>query len=735
MGEAPFLNFFRSKPARSDGSAPEQGAGGFDREQKLAIVEELERSGAGWFWATDAEGRATYLSPSLVEAMRVPEAELIGQPMQTLFSATGIDGDARSLGLKLGTRKAFSDLPVTPSLPASTLVLRFTGRPLTDDEGGFLGFRGSATDATEEFERKEDANRLAKFDPLTGLSNRARMERTLEGTLTAFRGAKRSCALLLIDLDRFKQVNDTLGHPAGDQLLKQVAKRLTSAAGQGAEVGRLGGDEFQVFVPDLDDRGKLGELARKIITMISQPYSLKEGRCSIGASAGIAIAPYDGVEPEELTRAADLALYAAKDGGRGQFRFYGAELEHDAVLRKRMEADLAVAIAETHFALEYQPIVRVRSSEVVALQAVCYWEDGERGRVEPDTYLPIAEASQQIVQLGNWILTTACKEAAGWPGGLRLLLNIGAVQFNDEGFVDLVSEALRTSGLDPQRLEIEVGEAVFLANAAAAERNVSALFRLGVRLALDQFGTGSVSLSYLRRAPFSSIRIDQAFFQATLSDESGDLAMIRAIVELAKVLQLDTVAGGVQSPGSLEELRALGVDLVQGFVFAQPMPAEELEGFLADGNRTLEPSAEGAQRAGRRTVFRRVGVIHENHYYEVTLRNLSRTGALIEGLKDVPVGSQFVLDFGQGQLAVATVRRTDDDTQGLEFETPLVDDGAGGLCTRHRVSPYELAAVGAPLSALPPGRYSGVGDLPEAGPAYPRFKLSNRAPRRSGEPG
>ena len=468
--------------------------------------------------------------------------------------------------------------------------------------------------------------------------------------------------------------------------------------------------------------------------MLSQPYSVEEGRCSIGTSVGIAIAPYDGVAQEELTRAADMALYAAKNGGRGQFRFYGADLEENALLRKRMEDDLAQAIEQGSFALEYQPIVALNDNSVVALQANYAWDDAERGRVPSDTFLPVADGSRLIVPIGEWGMRKACEDALTWPASLRLVFNISPVQLFDKNFLANVAETLEATGIEPHRLEIELNEAVFLADHAEAEKAISALFKMGVRLALDQFGTGYVSLNYLRRAPFNTIKIGRSFFESTIADELGDLEMVQAIAELAKVLRMETIASGVESVDLLAALAKRGIGHAQGFVYSEPLPIDRMLEQFASHDWRLQPLKDAAQRAGRRTVFRRIGVIHEDHYYEVTMRNLSRSGAMIEGLEDVPVGTQFVLDFGQGQLAVAVVVRTDDDVQGLEFESWLVDDGAGGLCTRHRVSPYALASAGAPLSALPAGKYSGLADNAAPTASFAQFKLSAQAPRQGSGP-
>ncbi len=727
----PFLTRMRGRRSGlSDPASPPPSANAapLSREDKLAIIEDLEERGLAWFWATDAQGHVTYLSPRIAASAGVAVDDLIGRPLTAVLTPVGQGGEAPSLALKLAARKSFAGFTVQVGEGGRTLVLRLSGRPVSDAAGAFLGFRGSGINVTDAFLGEQEAARQARSDALTGLANRYRMEQVIDATLLAFGASRRACALMMLDLDRFKHVNDTLGHAAGDKLLVEVARRIESVVGSRGEIGRLGGDEFQVLLPDLDDRGQLGDLARKIITMLSQPFALEEGRCSIGTSVGIAIAPYDGVGRDELTRAADLALYAAKHNGRGQFRFYAVDLEAEDRLRRQMEEDLAAAIEAGHIRVEYQPVVALADNRVCALQLQYVWHDPERGRVSADTFMPVAEASRLVTRIGRDGLRQACRDAAQWPAGLRLVVPVSPVQFTDRQFLDDVEAALDESGLDPQRLQIEVGEDLYRNDHDEVERIVSALFRRGVRLSLDQFGSGYVSLSYLRRAPFCTIKLGQSFFESTITDTLGDLEMVQAIVELAKVLRLETVAAGVGSMALLEALRGRGITHAQGFVFSEALAAEEVAAQLAADDWQLEPVRDGAQRAGRRTVFRRVGLIHQDHYYEVTLRNLSRTGAMIEGLEDVPVGTQFVLDFGGGQLAVATVVRTDGDTQGLEFESALVDDGAGGLCTRHRVSPYALAVAGAPVAALGAGPSLIAGG--EKGGGSPAcFTLSARAPR------
>ena len=632
----------------------------------------------------------------------------MGQPVQSLFILDRDEDDPveRTLPLILSARKTFADLPVKAAKEDVELWWSIAGRPRYDAEGNFRGYYGNGIDVTATRQSHKDASRLAQYDSLTGLANRHRMGKRLNAVLTAYKAAKRSCAIFMLDLDRFKQVNDTLGHPAGDELLKQVAQRLKRVlADKTFEIGRLGGDEFQVILPDIDDRGRLGELAMTVITMLSQPYQIEGSRCVIGASVGIAIAPYDGITSEDLVRSADLALYASKGGGRGQFRFYSSDLHSEAERRRQIEDDLRDALGSGQMRVAYQPIVDTKTDKVVTLEAFARWEHPELGNIPPSVFIPIAEEANLIGPLGDWVLKQACADAAQWPDGVKIAVNVSAAQFANPGFAASVAQALAHTGLPPERLEIELTESVMLGDRRTTEEIFTALKMLGVSLALDDFGTGYSSLSYLQHAPFDKIKIDKSFIQGVTQADSRNSAIISAIVGMAEKLGMITTAEGIEAHDELDAMRRLGVKQIQGFIYASAVSPDVVAEAMSSGEWKIEPHGPSPYRNDRRTVLRKVGLIHEDHRYEAMMRNLSRTGCMVEGLLDVPVGTAFVVDFGEGQLAVAYVRRSAGSMQGLEFEVPLVDDGAGGLCTRHRVSPYTLAQAGMPLQALPPGQY------------------------------
>jgi diguanylate cyclase (GGDEF)-like protein len=678
-----------------------------DMSRRLELLEDFEEAGITWLWATDSEGRLIYISANATEKLGCPIDALLAQPLVALLETDAEDSEnsGRSLAFRLTARTRLSDTPVRFVRDQTMQEERakwwsLSGHPKFDKSGSFLGYRGSARDITVEYERKREDSRLSEFDSLTGLANRHRMGRRLSSVLAAYKAAKRSCALMMLDLDRFKAVNDTMGHPAGDDLLKQVAQRLRTIVGDRGEIGRLGGDEFQIILPDLDDRGKLGELANKLIQMVSQPYPIGDKHAVIGTSVGIAIAPYDGLELAELTSHSDLALYAAKNGGRGQFRFYSADLKSEAEERRLVDEDLRAALANDELELHYQPVVRTEDHIVVGFEALARWEHPERGHVGPDVFIPIAEESNLINELGEWALHRACSDATQWPETVRVAVNVSARQFTNPAFVKIVADALAATGLEPGRLELELTETIFMGDSEETDETFRTLKKLGVRLALDDFGTGYSSLSYLRSAPFDKIKVDRTFVDSCTQKGQNSAKIIAAIIGLSDALGMETTVEGVEAFDQYHLVCAKGARFIQGWIYSRALPLQQILDNIATTNFRIEPAGPARHRSERRSMFRRIGVIHEDHRYEALMRELSKTGASIEGLLGVPLGTGLVLDLGGGQLVVCMVTRSHEGMIAVEFETPLVSDGAGGLCTRHRVSPYALAAAGMPLAAL-----------------------------------
>ena len=678
------------------GASNAEGLRGSEAEEMCDVLESLHLGG---FWSTDAAGRITYLSAPLHKPL-VHEDSVVGKDFLGLFMppAAGIDGQ-RTLPFVFARKGYFEAVIGRSKFSEAETLWSVSGVPATGPDGEFAGFRGHIVDVTSDRQSAEEASQLATTDALTGLYNRRRMADILERTFVAFAPQKRPCSVMLIDLDRFKQVNDTLGHAVGDALLKQVAQRLIMVVGKKERICRLGGDEFQVVMPDVEDRGRLGDLAQRIIAVLSEPYTIEGDRCTIGASVGIAVSPYDGETVDNVVRNADLALYAAKHSGRGRFRFYSNEMLETAEQRRHLEETMHDALVKGEFVLHYQPLVDVSSHRVVGTEALVRWNHPDRGLLSPALFIPIAEESTMICRIGEWIVRKACEDAVQWPGSVRVAVNVSPVQFADPSFPKFVAMALTATGLDPDRLELEITESVFLQESEATATMFKALKSLGVRLVLDDFGTGYSSLSYLQNAPFDKIKIDQSFIRGATSNTNRNRAIITAIVALAEALDMDTIAEGVESFDQLAMVRDLKIGHVQGYLFSKPVPIEMVFENLQAESWTVEPGGPAFQRPERRAMFRTIGVIHEDHYYPVTLRNLSVTGALIEGLIDVPIGTCFMVDFGEGQFELATVKRSRESHQGIHFDRELVSDGNGGLCTRHRFLPHHLSAAGVPRSS------------------------------------
>lgn len=701
--------FSRVNAGLDDGRSAPDAAQRLANARRIELLDSFEAAGLGCFWATDDGGQITYVSETAVRNIGREPQDLLGRPLVEIFAAAGgeqNDGPERPLAFLLGARNTISGLAVRVAGAKHETWWEISGAPHYDAQGQFTGYRGSAKDVTVMRERQQAAETLARYDSLTGLANRHYMEGQLTRTLDAYRNAKRSCALMMVDLDRFKQVNDTLGHQAGDELLKQVAGRIGTVIAKRGTIGRLGGDEFQIILPDIDDRGELGDLGQRIIQMVSQPYSIDGARAIIGCSVGIATAPYDGLDAEALTSAADLALYSAKGGGRGQFRFFASDLKDGAQMKRRIEEDLRDALASGQLDIHYQPIVACADNRMTCVEALLRWHHPERGFVPPSIFVPVAEEMGLIRELGAFVLQRACENAALWPVPLRVAVNVSAAQFARDDFPAQVAALLKQSGLEPARLELEITESVFVGDADRTQRVFEELKALGVRLALDDFGTGYSSLSYLQRAPFDKIKIDRSFVRGATDAGNNNPEILSAIVSLAEALKMETVAEGVETLDELSLVKERGASHVQGYIFSRALTQDAVMTRLSAQMVEFEAKGPTRFRADRRTLFRRIGLIHDDYRYRAVLRNLSKSGAMVEGLMNVPIGTQLVLDLGGGQLAVCVVRRSKNATLGVEFETPLVSDGADGLCTRHRVSPYAIEAAGRPLAALPADAYS-----------------------------
>jgi diguanylate cyclase (GGDEF)-like protein len=443
------------------------------------------------------------------------------------------------------------------------------------------GWVATHEDITERRRAEAKVSYMAHHDALTGLPNRLQFHQHLR---EALKRAKRGepLSVLCLDLDQFKGVNDTLGHPVGDLLLKAVAERLRRCIRDCDVVARLGGDEFAIVQSEAGG-GDTAVLAARVIEAISAPYELDGHQILVGVSIGIAVAPSDGRDPDQLLKHADLALYRAKADGRGTYHFFEPEMDARMQARRALELDLRKAIAKGEFELVYQPLIDMRTNHVSGFEALLRWQHPLRGTIQPADFIPIAEETGLIVPIGEWVLRTACAEAATWPADVRIAVNLSPLQFKSKNLLPAVLSALATAGLSAARLELEITESVLLQD---SETTLALLHRfrdLGIRISMDDFGTGYSSLSYLRKFPFDKIKIDQSFIR-DMSGSDDSLAIVRAVVAMGNSLGMTTTAEGVETPGQLEQLKLEGCTEVQGYLFSAPRPAAEIRRLLAAFN-------------------------------------------------------------------------------------------------------------------------------------------------------
>lgn len=459
-------------------------------------------------------------------------------------------------------------------------ILRVIDHPMSD--GGWVA---TIEDITEIRRAEAEVVRLARHDPLTDLPNRVLFNEKLEEGLNEVeRGEK--IAVLCLDLDHFKDVNDSLGHPVGDELLKAVARRLNDGVRESDTVARLGGDEFAIVQSGIKDVGRdVEQLASRLIEVIGTPFRLNEQEVVVGLSIGISISPDDSADSVELLRNADMALYRAKADGRATYRFFETEMDARAQARRALELDLRAALVKGEFEPYFQPIYNIESNDIVAFEALMRWHHPRRGLVPPMDFIPLAEQTGLIVPLGEWMMRKACEVAATWPQPIRIAVNLSPVQFKSRNLLPAIVNALSSSKLEPQRLELEITEGVLLDNNAANMRTLHAIRDLGVRIAMDDFGTGYCSLSYLRSFPFDKIKIDQSFIREVAKREDST-AIVRAVSSIGKSLSIVTTAEGVETEAELAFVRQEGCSEVQGYLFSHPIPAPEVEKLLAQGKST-----------------------------------------------------------------------------------------------------------------------------------------------------
>ncbi len=544
----------------------------------------LAESSPVGIWQVDTDGRSLYMNPAMCALLEVGGLagvegktydELITPESVTTLHANGwVEG-----------KPSTCEIDIVGQRSGALHTVEISAAPLMTGSGEVSSLLSTVVDITERKKDEETIRHMARHDALTGLPNRTMFQDRLQLALVNADRVGKMAAVLYLDLDHFKDVNDTLGHPVGDLLLKRVSERLMVCARESDTVARLGGDEFAIIATNLARVDDVTILAKRINETIAQPFNLDGQEVHTATSIGITLFPNDTTDPEKLLSNADMALYRAKDGGRSRYQFYDAEMDAAVQSRKALEHDLRRGLENQEFELLYQPQVDLRTGDVVGAEALIRWNDPERGLVMPNEFIALAESNGLIVPMTEWILLTACSQAKAWQlSGLppiRVGVNISAVQFKSTELISMVTRTLKQADLSPQWLELEITESVMMGDIDRVVPLMNSLRDLGVKLAVDDFGTGFSSLTYLKRFPVEKLKIDQSFVRNIVSDPD-DAAIAKTIVRLGQGLNITVIAEGVETVEQLSYLKHLECDQAQGYYFARPIAAPDFARWVRE---------------------------------------------------------------------------------------------------------------------------------------------------------
>ncbi|MEM9501354.1 MAG: EAL domain-containing protein [Pseudomonadota bacterium] len=577
--------------ARSQYTARIAESGIMEKDQVVSLLlREFEENEADWLWEVDTNRRLRNVSPRFSYALGCDQKLAEGKPLLEMVAGQNwqdgkFPASLHDLAERLKNRENFSTLLVQVTIKGEQRWWELSGTPMRDENGKFVGFRGVGSDVTEQRQSSEKIEYLARYDTLTSLPNRLQLTEALGEALRYSQQWRARCALLMVDLDRFKAVNDSLGHMTGDKLLAQVSARLEALMGDNQLCGRLGGDEFAIVIRDASQPNLVRNVATAVIDALSEPYQVDHHTLYVGASVGSAVGPRDGNSVEELMRNADLALYRAKDAGGGEHCQFEPVLHASAEERRQLEVSLRKALDREEMVLHYQPVVDARSESIVSFEALIRWNSEEHGFVSPGKFIPLAEDTRLIVPIGQWVLRRACFEASNWPEHVKVNVNVSPEQLLEPDFSAEVVDALSASGLRPERLEVEVTESIFVRDADIARAALEKVLALGCSVALDDFGTGYSSLGYLRTLRFSTIKVDRTFVQGAAQGSNESLAIINAVVAMAKSMNMTTTAEGVENSDEADLIRNLGCDKIQGYYFGRPMEEKDARALFKPINR------------------------------------------------------------------------------------------------------------------------------------------------------
>ncbi|PSM18016.1 hypothetical protein C7T96_13805 [Nitratireductor sp. StC3] len=559
-----------------------------EQTQLIALLlHDFEANSSDWHWQCDSQLRLVRVSDSLVRQSGLSPAALdrlrLDRVLTTGASPEERAGDRREEVLRHLLRgEAFRDCSVLLMIDGHERWWSITGTPTYDRDGVFAGFRGIGRDIGAQKTKERELEYLAHHDSLTGVGNRARFNQELLRARGLAEAASRRFALVLFDLDDFKAINDTAGHSVGDTVLQTTTRRIAGFLPRDSVLARIGGDEFAAIVAIKDDMDtvRLREIVEKVVHEVAQPVETPAGTFKVGVSAGVAVLPDDGRDPEQLMQLADIALYDAKSRGKEQVRLASSEAGAAFARRKQLELDLWKAVSRGEIFIEFQPVVSARSGRPILFEALARWRHPVYGLVEPGDFVALAEQTGSIDEIGAWVLAEACGRATAWPQAVRVAVNISPRQLENGDLPQRVRGVLEATGLAPERLEIEVTESAYRGGVDLVARVVAQLHALGVTVAMDDFGTGYSSLSSLREVPFDKIKIDQSLVGQGAADKRT-VSVLRSIVTIGRTLGMQVTAEGVETAEHEAFLRGIGVDSLQGFYFGRPMPGDAVAAFLA----------------------------------------------------------------------------------------------------------------------------------------------------------
>jgi diguanylate cyclase (GGDEF)-like protein/PAS domain S-box-containing protein len=551
-------------------------------ERYRTIIEQMKE----WYFETDQEGKITFFNNIFADVLGYTQEELTGLNFQSLIKKEDADSLSILFNQIFITGKPTRNFPYEfISTDGKVTSAEFSFFPKRDKEGNVCGFRGVGHDITERKHAEEKIQYQATHDALTGLPNRLMFSQLLNQAIKSARRYKRQFAVLFIDLDRFKIINDTMGHDAGDQLLQEIAARLKQTLRAVDVVARLGGDEFIVLIDEVSDSSHVSTVAHKIITSIIKPLTIMKQECRITASIGISIYPKDAEDEQSLMKNADMAMYLAKEEGKNNYQFYSEDIQSKSLERLSIEKNLRFALERNELSLHYQAQVDFKTNVIKGVEALLRWQNPYLGSVTPTQFIPVAEESGLIIPIGKWVMRTACAQNVAWQKqGLPpvcMAVNLSLRQLTDDNLIDDIRTALNDSGMTPNLLELEITESMVMHNPVRIIAVLTKIKTLGVRLAIDDFGTGYSSLAQIKHFPIDTLKVDRSFIRNVPQDVE-DKAITEAIIAMGRTLSLTVIAEGVETIEQMNFLKDRSCDEMQGFYFSKPIIPEQFADLLRE---------------------------------------------------------------------------------------------------------------------------------------------------------